>query len=1115
MNNKSIEYLENLKKILIANNNNDFIEEINGIIKSDNEPEGLNRLFDLCKRKDFIKLNIKMPETMNMQWTEYLQNISENIQKDILPPDFMIKVKKKPIEDCEIDFAPFNNVNMNLIPIDILNLALAIVKHPKFKGSLMVEEKGIKFINNVESFCNITDDLNDLTITIVNSDSPKYKTNGKQIFSNTTYNMTYLNPATTCIGCKHSRCLKKVLGYLYYLKINGTLEDKLQELDTSKNIYNNYFEFKWDMPDGLKYIPEEEYLLVEEFVSRNLIDIRRFLNDGFISIYSPFPCSELKFMTSKKFFDESAIKPPKEWLSIKRKNTSTVESLCTKRSCRKFYCPIVAAAYMLYLDKTGQKQKIIDDRKYYKEHEKEILERYEQNNKKIIEKEKESMQKDSEKYMENLSRFNTRIINIDKLIDAFKRKNLKNLYCIIEGEPGLGQSEIINNIAEYLRNQNKLKKEKRYWKDGIEKEFDMKEISLSALSSELVVPITISKTTYCQHKENILEPCVLYVINGIGEFVREFSRYKDMSLCRSDYELTRSKQFKKTLELLSNISENTYIIITGEKKDIDLLMELDSKINYIYNEFKLSIESMTIEELFKEYINGLEPLLFDEILKNKNYYENNFVDFISNNRSLLPFKNLELANYLSMYSNSRNEIIFPPSAYKKQCLDDALKDIIGMDEVKRTIKEFESYVTFNNKAKACGMKIDAQNMHMIFSGNPGTGKTTIARIMAKMLFDIGVLKENKLIEVDRKDLVAPYVGQTAPKTAEVIQKAMGGVLFIDEAYTLIPKHDGDFGYEAIATLIKAMEDYKDELVVIFAGYNNEMNKFIEVNPGIKSRIGYTFRFQDYNEYELVNIFKVKMKKYGFKIKDDIDSKLISIMKYFCEVEDFGNGRFVDKVIQETLMNHSKRENSDISIIDSNDIPDVVSMLKVFFGGDKMINPELITEDSIRKTAYHEIGHAFLRYKLLKNQNIKKITINPSGGGALGFVRYAEDNSYTQSKADLIKRITILVGGIASEEVFLGEFHNGGTSDLEKATNICKLMITQFGMSSLGLATISGNNNFLNAEIYKETNKILQECFSDAKKILSENKEIIDRIVADLIVKKEMTEEDMLRIIKEN
>ena len=160
-----------------------------------------------------------------------------------------------------------------------------------------------------------------------------------------------------------------------------------------------------------------------------------------------------------------------------------------------------------------------------------------------------------------------------------------------------------------------------------------------------------------------------------------------------------------------------------------------------------------------------------------------------------------------------------------------------------------------------GLKTVPVSQHLVFSGNPGTGKTTVARILAQLYKEIGVLSSGHLVEVDRSGLVAGYVGQTAIKTQEKIDEAIGGVLFIDEAYTLVKEQSNDFGQEAIDTLLKAMEDNRRNLIVIVAGYTNEMNKFIESNPGLKSRFNKYIEFPDYSLCELEQIFTNMCKQF--------------------------------------------------------------------------------------------------------------------------------------------------------------------------------------------------------------------------------------------------------------
>lgn len=201
----------------------------------------------------------------------------------------------------------------------------------------------------------------------------------------------------------------------------------------------------------------------------------------------------------------------------------------------------------------------------------------------------------------------------------------------------------------------------------------------------------------------------------------------------------------------------------------------------------------------------------------------------------------------------------------------------------------------------------------VFLGNPGTGKTTVARMIANILYNLKYIRQNKLIEVSSKDLVAEYVGQTAPKTMDVVNKALGGILFVDEAYALASRdEENSYNTEAIATLIKAMEDYRDDLVAIFAGYTKEMQDFLDPNSGIVSRIGYTFTFEDYTNDELKQIFSNFMTKSGFIINDDALEEFNKLVNANRSMKNFGNARFARTVYEKTVLNHASNTKNNKS-----------------------------------------------------------------------------------------------------------------------------------------------------------------------------------------------------------
>lgn len=238
----------------------------------------------------------------------------------------------------------------------------------------------------------------------------------------------------------------------------------------------------------------------------------------------------------------------------------------------------------------------------------------------------------------------------------------------------------------------------------------------------------------------------------------------------------------------------------------------------------------------------------------------------------------------------------------------SLADIVGLTEIKDYILSLEENCKVQAMRKAQGLKVASPSMHMIFTGNPGTGKTTIARLTGQYLKAIGALSGGQLVEVSRADLVGKYVGHTAPLTNNVIQSAIGGVLFIDEAYSLYRGKDDSFGLEAIDTLVKGMEDNRDDLVVILAGYSDEMQQFLTANSGLKSRFPNIIEFPDYTADELLAITKITCKSKGYRLDDECDIPLLAFYDAVQKTDSrtAGNGRLVRNKVEEAILNQSRR-----------------------------------------------------------------------------------------------------------------------------------------------------------------------------------------------------------------
>lgn len=247
-----------------------------------------------------------------------------------------------------------------------------------------------------------------------------------------------------------------------------------------------------------------------------------------------------------------------------------------------------------------------------------------------------------------------------------------------------------------------------------------------------------------------------------------------------------------------------------------------------------------------------------------------------------------------------------PPPEKMEDLMAELDSYIGLGAVKDEVHNLINMVQVYKLRREHDLPTTDMSLHMVFTGNPGTGKTMMARMMARIYRSLGILSKGQLVEVDRSGLVAGYVGQTALKTQKVIEKAMGGVLFVDEAYALNGKSENDFGQEAIDTLLKAMEDHRDDLVVIVAGYTDLMDKFIHSNPGLESRFNRFLLFEDYSLDELMAIFKMRCGK-GYTLSPEAEPLVRDyIAEESADGDGFGNARGVRNIFEHILVAQNNR-----------------------------------------------------------------------------------------------------------------------------------------------------------------------------------------------------------------
>jgi SpoVK/Ycf46/Vps4 family AAA+-type ATPase len=327
---------------------------------------------------------------------------------------------------------------------------------------------------------------------------------------------------------------------------------------------------------------------------------------------------------------------------------------------------------------------------------------------------------------------------------------------------------------------------------------------------------------------------------------------------------------------------------------------------------------MTIVEIQEEFVSDERAVSFLKMLAKENHIrtDKNLFSKIKEGKGYLA-PDLHMI-FDEWYNQKLKTLVYPQykdiSVAKREVIKaapkgnayDELQEMIGLSEAKSVIQKALNYYKMQKLYEEKGFKRDSPAMHMVFTGNPGTAKTTAARLFARIMKDNGLLSKGQLIEVGRGDLVGKYVGWTAQTVQAKFKAAIGGVLFIDEAYSLVDEHNGSFGDEAINTIVQEMENHREDVVVIFAGYPDKMECFLQKNPGLRSRIAFHVPFADYSAEELCEIAALIGKGKGVTLDNGAMEKLKNIFESASKESDFGNGRYARNILEQAKMNQASR-----------------------------------------------------------------------------------------------------------------------------------------------------------------------------------------------------------------